>query len=73
MRQHLKSRHARQTEVEDDQVVRFSTALIHRIATISQPVHRITLAVEAGQQFVGQGHMVFHQEQTHGSVFLVFQ
>ncbi|MNI31423.1 hypothetical protein D3C73_853080 [compost metagenome] len=73
LRQHLKPRHAGQTEVEDDQVVRLGAALMYRIATIGQPVHRIPLAIEAGQQFVGQGHMVFHQEQTHGSVFLVFE
>ena len=73
LRQHVKPRQTRQAEVEDDQVIGFAAALIHRVATVGQPVHGVTLAIEAGHQFVGQRHVVFHQEQSHRSIFLVFQ
>ncbi len=73
LRQHLEPWQTRQAEVEDDQVIRLAAALIHRVATVGQPVHGVTLSVEAGHQFVGQRHMVFHQKQTHRSIFPVFQ
>ena len=70
--QYLQPRQAGQTEVEDDQVIGFAAALIHRIAAIGQPIHGVALAIEAFKQFIGQGHMVFHQKQAHQSSSLSF-
>ncbi|MNZ56662.1 hypothetical protein D3C78_746140 [compost metagenome] len=71
--EHFKPWQSRQPQIEDDQIIGFGAALMHRIAAIGQPVHGITLAIEAGQQLVGQRHVVFHQKQTHRSIFLVFE
>ena len=38
-----------------------------KIAAIGQPVHGIALALQAGGQFVGQGHVVFDKQQAHVS------
>ncbi len=67
LRQHLQARQARQAEVEDDQIIGFALALVHRVAAIGQPVHGVALALQAGGQFVGQGHVVFDKQQAHVS------
>lgn len=61
LRQHLQPGNAGQAEVENDQVIRLAAALIDRIAPVRQPVHRVALTLQAGDQFVGQRHVVFHQ------------
>jgi hypothetical protein len=72
LRQHIKPRYAGQAEVEDDQVIGLAAALIHRVTAIGQPIHCVALALQTGEQLVGQRYMVFHQKQTHRSIFLVF-
>lgn len=67
LRQHLQARQAWQAKIEDYQIVGFALALVHRIAAIGQPVNGIPLALQAGGQFVGQGHVVFDKQQAHVS------
>ena len=71
--QHLKPRFARQAEVENDQIIGFGRTLVGGITAIGQPVHRIALASQTGQQLVGQGYMVFNQQQAHSVVHLVLE
>ena len=47
--QHLKPRFARQAEVENDQVIGLSGALVGRITAIGQPVHGVALLGQAGE------------------------
>jgi len=59
--QHLQPRFARQAEVENDQVIGLAGALVSGVAAIGQPVDGITVAAEAGDQFIGQRNVVFDQ------------
>ncbi|RML30481.1 hypothetical protein ALQ97_200149 [Pseudomonas savastanoi pv. glycinea] len=67
MGQYFEPRHTRQAKVEDDQVIGFAAALVHRVATIGEPVDGIALPCQPGHQLVGQGNVIFHQKQAHQS------